>query len=494
MEMKCKIRFMAFRTLALLGLSASLFAGEDLSSEIASCCPSQTNVEPSNAGPGSAWYQPKPKTSPSAKKTPEPSSSGAAGAATSQQPVAPPPPVDPGALLDSDWHLKLQSQGVNIAASYYVEFAANTAGGAARGVGNAASLGTALGLDFEKLINIPGLSFFSSAIFRSGVNLSARKIGNQFPVTQLYGGETIRLNELYLKESLFDGRFHIKAGRLTGGNDFLSSPFYCEFISNAICGNPISIFFNVPFLAYPFSTWGAYLDFKLIPTLLGKFAVYNNNISIVKNEYHGCNFTFNSTDGVLWMNEWVYLLNQAQADTGYKGNYKLGGYYKTGQETLFTGGSQTGNYGLYALFDQMLYRKYGPGTSQGLTMFGSFLFAPDNRNMFPYFFDIALIYKGAFNRHRDYVSLGLAHGNYSHDLRDAQRQAQASSIPGPYGTQPQTSETILELNYWWRFNKWLAITPGMQYIMNPSGRGTTPNAFVLETQISIDLIGLPNQP
>lgn len=485
---------MRLKLISFLLIAASLLFAEG-DTLIGACCPSQMSVDPAAVSPAGIWHSGKKVPTHVHEKSPQPTSSGSAGAATSNQPIQPLQPVDPGALLDADWHLKLQEQGVNVAASYYIELAGNPSGGQAQGFANAASLGCALGLDFEKLIHIPGLSFFSSALFRSGSNLSANKIDNQFPVTQLFGGETIRLNELYLKQSLFNGNFHFKAGHLTGGNDFLSSPFYCEFISNAICGNPISIFFNAPFLAYPFSTWGAYMDFKPMDNLLLKFAVYNDNLGIKANKYHGCNFTFKSTAGVMWMSEWVYFLNQSMKDTGNKGNYKLGGYYQTGQKNLFNGGSQTGNYGLYALFDQMLYRKNGPGTSQGLTMFGSFLFSPPNRNRFPYFFDLAFIYKGLFpGRNSDYLSLGVANGSYSSDLRSVQRQARSSGIPSVYGDQPQSSETILELNYWYRFNKWFALTPGMQYVINPKGYGTTPNAFVLEMQISIDLIGLPNQP
>jgi len=403
-------------------------------------------------------------------------------------------PIDPGALLDEAWHLKLLEKGVNVSASYYLEFVGNPVGGAAHGFANAASFGFQLGLDLDKLANIYGLSVFSSVCFRSGKNLSVT-IDNEFTVAQLYGGETIRLNEVYLQETLFNGNFHLKAGRLTAGNDFLISPFYCQFITLAICGNPIAVLLNTPFLDYPFSTWGAYLDFKPLETWLLKFAVYNDNLSIKENKYHGCNFTFKSTAGVMWMSEWVYLFNQAANDNGYVGNYKLGGYYQTGKINRFDGGSQTGNYGLYFLFDQMLYRKYGPGTTQGLTVFGSFLFAPPNRNLFPYFFDFALIYKGLFlDRNRDYLSLGVAYGNYSTDLRAVEEQSKKSGIPSVYGNKPQTAETILELNYWFRFNKWFALTPGFQYVINPKGYGTIPNAFVLEMQVSVDLIGLPTQP
>lgn len=398
-------------------------------------------------------------------------------------------------IPSGDWLERANKKGVDIYSYYYLELAGNPIGGKSQGVGNAGSLGFAMRLDLDKLAAINGLSFFTSVIFRSGESLSAKHIDNQFSVTQLYGGETIRLNELYLEETLLDGDCNIKAGRLTGGNDFLASPFYCEFVNNAFCGNPISIFFNTPFLAYPFSTWGAYLDFKPHPDLLLKFAVYNDNVNVVRNKYHGVYFPFKSTKGVMWISEWVYLLNQRKGSRGYPGNYKVGAYYITGTVPKFEGGSHKGNDGFYLLFDQLLYREGGVGTTQGLSAFSAFLFAPKNRNEFPFFLTSGLIYKGIVpSRKDDYLSFGVGYGAYSEDLRRVQRRAQETGMTGIFGDRPQNFETVLELNYWYRFNKYLALTPDVQYIINPKGFGTIQNAFVVALQISIDLIGSPKRP
>lgn len=389
----------------------------------------------------------------------------------------------------------LSQKGVDLACSYYLELAANPIGGKAHGFGNAGSLGFSMGLDLDRLARLHGFYFFTSVCFRSGVNLSARKIDNQFQVTQLYGGETIRLNELYLKETLAEGRFNLKAGRLNPGNDFLSSPFYCEYVNLAFCGNPIAMLFNTPFLEYPFATWGAYLGVKPHSDFLMKIAAYNGNLDTKENKYHGCNFTFESPQGVMWMSEWVYLLNQRSTSEGYRGNYKVGGYYISGDTALFKGGFASENFGGYFLCDQMLYRKYGPKTPQGLTYFGAFLFAPPNRNQFPFYLSSGLIYRGLIQaRDDDYLSFGVAYGAYSKDLRFVQRQAQRTGIAGPYGSQPQNFETILELNYWYRLNSHLSITPDLQYVINPKGYGTEQNAFVVALQISLDLLGSPNQP
>lgn len=386
--------------------------------------------------------------------------------------------------LTGDWNgvrSCLKEKGVYIAISYVNDLLGNPLGGEKQGFANAGSLGVDLSLDFEKIACIRGLSLFSSFVYRSGNNLSSEYINNQFPVAQVFGGETYRLNELYVQEA-YENLFTLKAGRLCGGNNFLASPFYCKYVSNAFCGNPIGIFFNVPFSAYPNATWGVYLSFKPHVSFLVKNAIYNANRYISKNKYHGTNFTFHSTQGALLITELVYLFNQLGC--GLPGNYKVGGYYTTGTSLKFTQEKQKGNYGYYFLFDQMLYQK---DSDQGLTYFLALLFAPKNRNRFPFFLSSGFVYQGIGSRSLDSISCGVAYGSYSSDLRRVQRMARSTRINSPFGIHPQKAETVLEVNYWFQVNKWFALTPDLQYIINPKGYGFIKNALVLGMQVSIEI-------
>ncbi|MCP5489874.1 MAG: carbohydrate porin [Chlamydiales bacterium] len=107
------------------------------------------------------------------------------------------------------------------------------------------------------VFTLKGLELYTSVVARTGTNLSAKKIGNQFTVAQVYGGQNIRYNELYLRLTLLSGYILMKAGRLDGGNDFLQSELYYKYVNNGFDGNPVSIFLNTPsFTAYPNATWG----------------------------------------------------------------------------------------------------------------------------------------------------------------------------------------------------------------------------------------------
>lgn len=376
---------------------------------------------------------------------------------------------------DSETRARLARAGITFSSVFVTDMLGNPVGGKARGFAYAGSYGLSVNIDFSET-GWKGFDLFSSAVWRTGTNLSQRKIDNQFPVAQVFGSQTVKLNELYLMQTLLDDQFVFKAGRLNAGNDFFASPLYWMFVNNGFDGNPISIFFNVPFTAYPNSTWGGYFMFKPYKRLSAKFAAYNANSKIKKAKYHGVNFTFKSTNGVIWITEWCLLINQEKEDLGMPGNYKAGYFYLTGDEPKFSGGKEGGDPCYYLLFDQMVYRRNGPGSTEGLTPFISLIFAPQNRNLFPFFFNCGLVFKGIFpQRPEDVANLGFIYGKYSRDQAAVQRRE---------GLEPQNFESIIELSYWIQINPWLYMAPDMQYIVHPKGKNT-PNAYVIGAQIGI---------
>ena len=393
-------------------------------------------------------------------------------------------------FLTGNWYGARQDaheQGIDFFAAYANDLMGNPFGGQSQGFTNAGSLDTELTLDLERIAQITGCRLFNSVSWRSGSSLSSKYIANQFPVQQLYGGETYKLVELYLQETIFNRALNIKLGRLCAGNDFIASPLYLRYVSGAINANPISLLYNAFFSTYPFATWGAYLDFRIRPFLF-KFGVYNSNEKIWNNKYHGVNFTFESRQGVMWISEWTYLFKQPSHRHPLEGNYTVGGYYITGKTEKFETGQSSNNYGYYALFDQMLYRNKKPKIDERLIYWGAFLFAPADRNPFPFFFASGLVYQGFFvSRPNDALCLGIAYGHYSADLHKSGLIARKKSLSSIYSSEAQCTETDIELNYWLQATSWLTLTPVVQYIIKPSGLGSISNAFVAGIQIGIDL-------
>ena len=121
------------------------------------------------------------------------------------------------------------------------------------------------------------------------------------------------------------------------------------------------------------------------------------------------------------------------------------------------------------MFQQMVYRDGGAGSQKGLTVWGEAALAPKSTvNTMPYFVGGGLSYQGPFpDATTILLQSGVIYGTFSRYI-------------------PRTSaETVMEINYQITFNRWLSITPDVQYVIRPSGSSAIRNAFVLGTQVAI---------
>jgi porin len=364
---------------------------------------------------------------------------------------------------------RLAERGWTFSASYTTDVQWNVEGGLEKGYGSAGSLGIDMQVDLERLAHIRGLIFHAGFVQRSGVNLSQRKVGNAFAVAQLYGSETYQLGTLYFQQTA--GPFLFKLGRLYAGDDFLQSDLYYQYVSNAFCGNPVGIFSNAPFSAYPNATWGAFFQWTTSDYSKWKFAIYDGNEQRKDNKFHGTYFRFKSDSGALGITELEYEVGKRTESKLYPGTYKVGLYGVSQKVANFTGGEGY-NYGTYFQFDQTLYLPDPNMRERGLKSFGAFLLAPATRNQFPFYFTTGLQYVGIFKaRPKDTVAIGLARGGYS----AAQRRVE----PGRH------YEAVLEVNYKLHLSPFWYITPDYQYIIHPSGTTHIPNAHVVGLQTGV---------
>lgn len=368
--------------------------------------------------------------------------------------------------------IALAKKGWTFIGNYAHDLQWNVDGGRERGFGQCGSFGLNINVDFERLAQLPGFSFNVGFVARSGVNLSTRKIGNQFSVGQLYGSETYLLDVLYVQQVGFDGAFLLKAGRLNAGDDFLQSDTYYRFVSNAFCGNPVGIFLNTPFSAYPNATWGAFASIKPTRSMKWKFGLYNGNTVRKLNKYHGAHFSFKSDAGAVGVAEIDWTFGQGSSDWWYPGRYTFGTYGVSQKKARYDGGEGY-NFGTYVQFDQTLYLPCKMQRERGLKAFGSLVLAPKDRNEMPLFFTTGLVYQGIFkNRAQDALSLGLARGGYSSLLRATQ-------------TDKQHFEAVFEANYWLYLSPWWYVAPDYQYVMHPCGKTSLKNAHVVGLQTGL---------
>jgi porin len=369
---------------------------------------------------------------------------------------------------------ELERAGVTLTATYTTDLLGNPVGGHTQGFRYAGDMAVDLHADLEKLWGLKGMQLDVSGAWRSGESLSAQDIGNTFTVSQIFGGETVWLYAIALEwPSLWDDRLDIRLGRIGAGDDFLTSPLYTAFVNSVFDGIPGSVPINIPsFSVYPVATWG--LRTKVMPTESWSVmtGLYYSDPMLARDSSHGIDFSIRSSAGIFVIGELGYLSNQGQGATGLPGNYKIGAYVDSNGYPDLSSAAQAeirGNYGVYVLVDQMIYREGGSQSAQGLTPFAAVTFAPPNRNTFPWFFSAGLVYLGLIpGRDNDTAAFGLAYGKFSKYLGG------------------QDYEMVLEWTYEVAIAPWLTLQPDLQYIIKPSSMSQIANALIGGVQIAIN--------
>ena len=179
---------------------------------------------------------------------------------------------------------------------------------------------------------------------------------------------------------------------------------------------------------------------------------YDRNPDVALNEMNGFDFSLHGP--LFWITEAGYALNGSKGATGLVGHYKAGIWYNAGsfgefsplslagidqelvarklrldRQAVKTAVTTTmGDWGFYALMDQVLWRRGGPDSKQKVTVFGSVLVAPDQDiNQMPYFVDGGIVWNGPFpSRQLDYVGFEFAYGAISSVLRTPRPPISAS--------------------------------------------------------------------
>ncbi len=146
--------------------------------------------------------------------------------------------------LFGDWgglQSDLIRQGIGLKFDFVTEFAGNVSGGTRQGATFANQAGLNADINWERLAGIVGLSTHLTIVNRSGSNDSRVFGDNLLPVQEIYGSGgdvAFHLVSVYAQETLMDRRLDIELGRMNVENDFGSSPLYCNFMNNALCGGP----------------------------------------------------------------------------------------------------------------------------------------------------------------------------------------------------------------------------------------------------------------
>ncbi|MFH0856093.1 MAG: carbohydrate porin [Candidatus Omnitrophota bacterium] len=394
----------------------------------------------------------------------------------------------------------LVSKGVTLSGNFTTDILGNPVGGLGQATRYAGFLQVTAALDLEKVASFKGWALTVTNYLASGRNLS-NIIGNFYGVQEIYAPGEYYFGILDLSFTLPGDQLTLEAGRLFAGDVFATSCLW-QYYVGAINSNIISISGNIFFPHFQVAAWGARATYE--PGENWQFAggIYDADPAAGNPDKHGLDFDFDTSRGYLVIGQASYKHHQGRRDSGLPGSATFGGYYESSK---FAGVAETnrfwrGNYGLYFIMDQMIYRGDWPEFSgpahlgseagyservkepyyvqtataadrpKGLSAWWAAYLAPQKDiNTQTYQLAGGLVYQGlAPNRDRDVTAFCVIYGNFSDKLSG------------------QDAETVLEFNHRFQIGPWCYITPDIQYVINPNGQHDIDNALVLGAEASFN--------
>src|SRR5258708_35374778 len=402
-----------------------------------------------------------------------------------------PTPASPPSTLTGDWgglRSYLDSNGVTFTFNYTNDFLANVRGGIGPGAVAIGVFQPQLDLDLQKLVGWEGGKFHTHGLITHGAFFSSTYLGNILAVSNLEAGPVARLYSLWYEQSAFNDRLSVRAGLMSGDSQFLQSKTASNFINNGISW-PTFLAGNLPAggPAYPLPDPGIRVRIKPADDVTFQTAVFSGDPSGGNGSNQsgplptGTVFSFRG--GAFFIAEASYEPNQSKDAKGLPGAYRIGAWYHTSPrfgdqrfdntgrslaDPLSTGVpfNHTGDYGIYGVVDQMLYRV--PGTDdQGLSAFFRAGGGPDDRNLINFYADGGLMYKGLIPRRPDdKIGVAFAYARVGDNARGL------DSDIGSFGNcfyPVRSTETMIELMYQTPLTKWWTVQPEMHYIIRPGG-------------------------
>ncbi len=409
--------------------------------------------------------------------------------------------------LFADWgglQTRLLAHGVNLQVNAVSELAGDVTGGTRQGATFANQVGIDLDINWERLAGIVGFSSHAIVVNRSGSSDSTLFGDHLLPVQEVYGsgGDAgVHFVSLYGEETRLGGRLDLAAGRMNVENDFASSPLYCAYMNNDLCGDPKALpGGDIGHSAFPDAVWAARLKLKPSPQTVLKLGVYEVNQGLYTDQDYRSGFKFNTSkdSGVYVPLEaaWVPTFGARRLP----GHYKVGvGYdsssgHKDFGDVLaadgvagFTAKVRSGAVQVWALADQMLIRN-GKGDANGVIALGGYIHNDSYDTAYGRQYFAGVIDSGFWAlRPKDTIAVLLTYVEISHRLGQVETVEESLDLPISNGaTGPQSHETVLEANYKALIYRGVSVQPDFQYVFRPNAQANIRDAAVLGARATVE--------
>jgi porin len=419
----------------------------------------------------------------------------AAALEAAEAPAAnPPPSISTSVPALGDFKQALLDRGFNLRLNYTGDTFGNVSGGIKQGAIYEGLLDMGLDGDLEKIAGLKGASFHINAFLIHGRGLSTYYIDNFSTISDIEARRTTRLFEAWFEQKLFGDLASIRIGQLAADQEFFISDFGSLYI-NGTFGWPNITAADQPSggPAYPLATPAVRI--KVTPndqlTLLA--AVFNGDpsgagFSGLQEILDPAGINFRLRDPPLVIGEAQYKYNQEKKAAGLAGTARLGVWYHFGPFSSYRTGTDgyslaaplsngipitfSGNYGIYGVIDQMIWREPGDDPKKGVGAFARFSGSPSDRNLMDLYAEAGVNFIGVWDkRPDDQFGVAAAFSRISSDVSAFDQDT--AFFTGT--TRPiRNYELALEVTYQAQIIPGFVIQPDFQYIFHPGGGAVDP--------------------
>jgi len=377
-------------------------------------------------------------------------------AALTAQPAA----ADPRLLGDAaGMRTRLERLGIGVQLFYSQYVSGNPSGGAEpRSSGHSGSYDFFTRVDAQELLEWRGLVGLLHVKGQYDRNINADVGGLSHPIDDADFDEPAYIDELWLEQSFAGDRAQLRAGFLEQQTVFDRNAYANnedrQFLSTFLDNNPV-----VPLP----NGLGAVLLLRPAQRIeLALGAADADNVP----RSAGFDTAFDGLDSLTGYLEAALRVDLPGASGPLPGRYRVGVFLDGREKRVFGGDRrERGHLGVYASLDQLLLHE-ASDPRQGLGLFARGGWADGDVNRIEWFWSAGLQYTGLLpGRGHDVVGLGAYQAIGSDRLRDRE--------------DPDFDrETGIELYYRIAVFPWLALTPDVQYVIDPGARGKHRDAVV----------------
>jgi porin len=392
---------------------------------------------------------------------------------------------------------RLYDHGISYNVIYTNDVLSNLSGGIKRGTIDQGKIEGQIYIDLEKFAGWKDWTFYANAfgIYNDG-RIRRDYVGGMNTIAAIEATPTVRLSELWLER--WFGPVTFRFGQLAADAEFFYSDVSQIFLQSDW---PTIGAVNLPGggPAYPLSAVGARIKYELPKDASLLFAIFNGDPAppCPGADPDTCNrygLNFRLSDPAFMIGEFQWRRNRGKDDTGLATTLKIGGWSHLGQfadQRFATNGAllaspassgmplmHRGDYGIYGVIDQQLYRLPGGSADTGISVFNRSAISPSDRNLVNVEIDGGIVFAGMIpHRPNDSFGASVIYSRFSNSVRAFD---QDQIYFGTLSTPPRDSEINLELTYVAQIVKGWVVQPVYTYIWHPSGTGIRyPDAQVV---------------